>query len=777
MKQNLNFDWKYKDTFNPDYISHGIKDGVSIDIPHTVKEVPYNYFNEKDYQIISSYEKVFDMEDDIVDKVIILRFDAFMLKARIYLNEEMLGFYQSGYVPVEIDVTGIVKQKGNRLLVVLDSSEDPDIPPFGYAVDYLTFSGIYREVSISTHPKTYIKDIFVYGDMSGNIKVSFTKVGDSKSFDFKNELYDMDGNLVSTFRGEENIKSPHLWSVDDPYLYTVKTIITSGDGTETYVTRTGFRSIKFTTTGFYLNDKKLKLRGLNRHQSYPIMGYAASKSLQEDDANLLKNMIGVNVVRTSHYPQSEHFLNRCDELGLLVINEIPGWQHIGESKKWREAYLEDVRLMVINERNHPCLIAHGVRIDESQDDHALYSEGNKLAHELDPYRPTIGVRNFTDSELLEDIYGYNDFSNWQFDSIGLMNPNKVKGAKNKPYLVTEYLGHMGPTKPTSDQFLKTDHCLRHLRVINDSNKYDRTCGAIGWCFSDYHTHADFGTGDHICPHGVLDINRNPKHAYAAYASQQDKFPVMEVISNMKPGELSGAIFSDIYVVTNCDYVELYKNDEFIGKFYPNTQKLFPNLEHPPILIDDIVGPTFKEDKIPEKYWKKIAKCYSYAAIHGFDNITFKMKVFLGFIMSRYKISYAQLVAWWNKYVGSWGGIAKFYKFIGYKDGKEVKQAVLGPSKTFRLEVKQSKLVLENKETYDSSRISLRYLDTNGELMQYASKVVHIEVSGPIRLVGDNYQSLLGGQLSIYINSLNKKGTGKIKITLEDIVKEIQIEVR
>ena len=152
MKQSLNFNWRFSPDFKEEYLKK-TSDGFGlVNIPHTAKQVPYNYFDEKDYQIVSTYEKVFDVEEDITNKTTILNFDGFMLKARIYLNGEDLGEYISGYVKVRIDVSKFIKQKGNRLLVILDSSEDEKIPPFGYAVDYLTFSGIYREVSIEVHP-------------------------------------------------------------------------------------------------------------------------------------------------------------------------------------------------------------------------------------------------------------------------------------------------------------------------------------------------------------------------------------------------------------------------------------------------------------------------------------------------------------------------------------------------------------------------------------------------------------------------------------------------
>ena len=133
---------------------------------------------------------------------------------------------------------------------------------------------------------------------------------------------------------------------------------------------------------FYLNGKKLRLRGLNRHQSYPYVGYAAPASMQIFDADILKKELGVNAVRTSHYPQSQDFIRRCDEIGLLVFTEFPGWQHIGD-EEWKRQAVQNLKEMIVQYRNHPSIILWGVRINESQDDDVFYRETNRVAHELD----------------------------------------------------------------------------------------------------------------------------------------------------------------------------------------------------------------------------------------------------------------------------------------------------------------------------------------------------------------------------------------------------------
>lgn len=769
MKQPINFSWKFIPNFQSDYLKKLPESALSVDIPHNAKEVPYNYFDEKSYQMLSTYEKLFDVDNYDSKRHYFLRFDAFMFKARIYLNDRDLGEHISGYIPVEIEVSDFLREKGNRLLVILDSKEDQNYPPFGFVIDYLTFSGIYREVSLISEPPQYLKNIYVHASSKGEVNVDFTKSDDSLN-DILYQVYDGDKLIIESKESSFKLDNYKLWDLDNPNLYTLKIVIPG----ETYSTRFAFKTVKVDNTGLYLNDQKIKLIGLNRHQGYPYMGYAASKSLQRDDADLLKYEVGVNVVRTSHYPQSEHFLSRCDEIGLLVVNEIPGWQHIGESNSWKKQCEINTEKMVLEQRNHPCLLAHGVRIDESIDDHDLYSKTNEIAHKLDPYHPTIGVRNFTNSELLEDIYGYNDFSCDSLN-IGLLKPSKVKHL-NKPLLVTEYMGHMDPLKATSDEPKKIEVALRHAKVIDDNLKYKETLGAIGWCFLDYHSHVDFGSGDRICPHGVFDLYRNPKYSSYIYASQQDKFPVLEVLDNMKPGDVPEGIFSDIYIATNCDYVELYKDDEFVKTFRP-TNNQFKYLKHPPILVDEIVGETFKEEKFPKKSWLKIASMFSYAAMHGFNHLPLKNKLYLGIMMKRYKVSYSELVHYWNKYVGAWGGKAKIYTFKGYKNSQLVLTREVGPSTMFDLEYSLSQNELVNEDTYDSLRIRLRHVDEHHNLLEYSNRIVKLKASGPIEVIGPSEQVLLGGQLGVYIKSKNEKGIGKLIVQVDDLEKEITIPVK
>lgn len=144
---------------------------------------------------------------------------------------------------------------------------------------------------------------------------------------------------------------------------------------------------------------------------------------QRKDADILKYELGVNTVRSIHYPPSKYFLDRCDEIGLLVFNEIPGWQHIGDTG-WQAIAIENTREMIYRDYNHPSIFIWGTRIHESPDNDEFYQASNDLAKSLDPYRPTGGVRNFAGSHLIEDVYTYNEFVH-RGDNTGLQKRKKV----------------------------------------------------------------------------------------------------------------------------------------------------------------------------------------------------------------------------------------------------------------------------------------------------------------------------------------------------------------
>ena len=226
MRQQLNFSWKFVNDFKEEYLANLPSSAKEVNIPHNPVDVPYNYFHEDIYQKIFTYEKVFDVEGELENKSAFITFDGFMSKAKIYLNDKYLGEYVSLYLPVRVDVSEAIKQKNNRLVVVLDSHEDKNYPPFGYAVDYLTFSGIYREVYLDILPKTYIKYVYVYGNSKGELYIEQQINNPSNVHSVKYELY-FEGKLIKEFVTPQlKLEDAKLWDTSNPNLYTLKIILT-----------------------------------------------------------------------------------------------------------------------------------------------------------------------------------------------------------------------------------------------------------------------------------------------------------------------------------------------------------------------------------------------------------------------------------------------------------------------------------------------------------------------------------------------------------------------
>ena len=544
----LNNDWEFTEKFSPSFKTFKAdKTLKKVRLPHTVAELPYNYVDEKDYEMVSGYRRTFKYDRSFDNKRVFLNFDGAAHVSTVYFNNKELGTHLCGYTGFKYEITKLLKAD-NKIVVKLDSNETVNVPPFGGSIDYLTYGGIYRDVYLTTAPETFISDVYAKAVNKEdkwylNIDVEI----DGKDWDgfMEISLYDRNGKLILNNkeklreRFEYEIGRPHLWTVDDPYLYR----LVLKYGRDSYEVSVGLRTAEFREDGFYLNGDKLKLRGLNRHQAYPYVGYAMPDSLQREDVRILKEELGCNIVRTSHYPQSHSFFEECDKRGLLAFTEIPGWQHLG-NEEWKDVCVANVRDMIVQYRKHPSIILWGVRVNESLDDDELYARTNKLAHELDPFRQTSGVRYLTGSSLLEDVYGHNDFSfAGDFSKDGLKTKEKAvmkKDSMAKGYIVTEHNGHMFPTKAFDDYSHRLEQTLRHAQVLESMYKQEDISGAIGWCMFDYNTHKDFGSGDRICYHGVMDFFRNPKIAAAVYASQSSDRGVMEVASCMELGEYPSA---------------------------------------------------------------------------------------------------------------------------------------------------------------------------------------------------------------------------------------------
>jgi len=567
-------------------------------IPHSNVPLPWHGFDDKVYEFVSLYRRHFRLPHQARGRHVFVDFEGVMTASTVWLNGQRIGEYKGGYTPFSFDLTPHIDFDGSNVLAVeVDSTERADIPPFGDQIDYLTFGGIYREVALRAVPSTYIENLFARPEdvltAHPSLKVDcFLQHLASlrEQLTLQVDLRDGDHILANatlavppgqTFGPEpvahvvrlENLAGIKLWDLTHPNLYTVHVNLLRGAQVVDHDTRRiGFRAASFTGHGFALNGQVIKLRGLDRHQTFPYVGQAMPGRVQRRDAEILRKEFKCNIVRTSHYPQSRHFLDACDEFGLLVLEEIPGWQHIGD-QAWKDISVDNVRRMIRRDWNHPSIVLWGVRINESRDDHDFYTRTNAIAHSLDPTRQTGGVRYFQESEFLEDVFTMNDFG------------FPLKPPKYPRYLNTEFIGHTYPTKTIDNLERLREHTLRHARVHDQLASNPQYAGGIGWCAFDYNTHSDFGSGDRICYHGVADIFREPKPAAGFYKSQCD--PEEEIV--LQPafhwaiGDESGGI-TRLVVCSNCDHLKFYINGKLVVEADPN-RKDFPHLRFAPFDVN------------------------------------------------------------------------------------------------------------------------------------------------------------------------------------------------
>lgn len=762
MNINLNNDWKYYEEFDESLIKGFVGDGLNVRLPHTFKILDANYADSLLYQRDSIYVKTIKFDEQWRGKRIFLKIEGAAHFSMVYLNGEFLNEHSCGYTVYKTELTKGLVEGENTIAIRVDSRERSDIPPFGGTVDYLAYSGLYREVSLEIKNASYIEDVYIHTEgkkLTADVVIENRLEGSLLKYEL------LDGDKTRDLGNELNSRecSVSLWDVDNPKLYyLIVKLFDKDELIDQKKARFGFRDIKFEKDGFYINGKKLKLRGLNRHQSYPYIGYAMTESGQISDADLLKNDLGLNCVRTSHYPQSKHFIDRCDEIGLLVFTEIPGWQHIGD-KAWQEISIGNVEDMVMQYRNHPSIMLWGVRINESKDLDSFYEKTNQAARKLDPYRQTGGVRCYENSHLLEDVYTFNDFLH-DGTNAGLRSRKKVTGSNEAPYMVTEYNGHMYPCKPFDSEEKLLSHALRHARVLNDIAAHDDIAGGFGWCMSDYQTHVDFGGDDIICYHGVTDMFRNLKPAGYIYKSQSDCEPVMEIMPSMNLGENPASILGRVYAFTNVDYIELFIDDLFINRFYPDNEN-YGDLKHPPIEIDDIIG-----DKLDvEKYTGRTKKCIKKLLLKyskgGFSSFNMKDKLQALSLIFFSGISTLEITRLYETYIGNWGDKRPVFKFVGYVNEKVAVTVIKGSYENKHLDVKVDKRELIEGETYDIATVNLRMLNQNNQIMRYYQEPIKLQTKGPIEIIGPELISLKGGMGGTYVKTTGEAGNAELIINM------------
>ncbi len=631
-----------------------------VTVPHCVTSLSWQGWDPDSWQALWIYRQHFDGTAALAAARSFIRFDGVLSAAQVYLNGRLIGEHAGGYLPLTCELSGILSKAGNVLAVVVDGRWSQDIPPDlpGFAeptaIDFYQPAGMYRPISVYAEPKTYLSDVFaspaqvLTPDSSCSVRCvisSNTKV--SGKVTVVAELR-QDGRLVASTssrfaalpRGQRvetlnltGLSSVRLWDVDDPALCEVTvTIRIDGRQIDQRTVRTGFRDARFTVDGFFLNGRRLKLFGVNRHQWYPYVGGAMPDRVQRKDADILKNELNCNMVRCSHYPQSEAFLDACDELGIMVWEEIPGWGHVGDGP-WQQRVLQDVRNMVTRDRNRPSVIVWGTRVNETLGPVVLYDRTDQLAQQLDPSRPTSGAVDGNlgyDSPLYPGDTGspfaFNDYSK---PATPAGQPPLRPPRPDTPYLVTEAIGALVGSpyyRRTDDVYVQAEQARLHAAVHDAAAADDRYCGLLAWAGFDYPSGSLHSVNGVKYP-GVVDFFRIPKLGAAFYQSQIDPTvrPVVQPAFywDVGPGSPPTGPGHDAVIWSNCDRLICYLDGRKAATATPS-RTLYPHLAYPPFLVDLILpAGAAPELRIDGYLGKDLVTSRTFSADTGFDTLYFQ----------------------------------------------------------------------------------------------------------------------------------------------------------
>lgn len=594
----------HPDTLKQEFNQLSMGNWEKINLPHTPFVEPLVVLHQ--WQGICYYRKILNVSRKEIDKQLWLEFEGAMHLADVWVNGQHLIQHSGGYTPFVVDVTGMLHaDRGNEILVRLDNRNNPLIPPGKplETLDFCYYGGLYRDVNlIVKHPVHITHPIMANEVAGGGIFVTYpyvskqeaeikvktqvsNKVGTQRHLTIRHTLYEWSkkkgrGKKVALVESplvlaagttqhhtqQFTVNNPKLWYPDSPALYVLRTEVMDGRKvTDCEDTRIGIRRIEMTREkGFVINDKPLKLEGSNRHQEYPYVGNAISDQAQYRDMYQIRDN-GFNTVRLGHYPQDPSVLEACDELGLLVIEPIPGWQFFNKAQGFVDHTYKDIRDLIRRDRNHPSVIMWETTLNESWPPKSWKDQAVRIAHEEFP-----GDQCYTSG----DTYGYDGFdvcyNDWK---EGYNRPNTT----SKPGFIREYYdyefgGHYSTTRVTrgdGDYALMQNAWNAQWSHNRYRAYYPWTIGGAVWSMYDYNR----GCCDNICYSGLADLFRLPKFGLLYFRTQMKEGTftpagpmTYEVFINSHWLEGSS---DTLQVYGNVDEVKLQLNGRVIARQYPD----------------------------------------------------------------------------------------------------------------------------------------------------------------------------------------------------------------
>lgn len=615
--------WRFTriDGSAPDRPPAGAK-WVTVSLPHTARIKP-RVVNDQ-WQGIAFYSKHFEAPAELRDGIVLLRFEGAMNVATVWLNGTKVAQHLGGYLPFTIDLTRHLRAGSNELLVRLDNRDNPITGPKPLKdLDFNMYGGLYRSARLIVKPAVHLTDEMLEGKTAGGgLFVTYPEVTRDRAVvrvaaDVRNalprwalvavtqRLLDGDREVASDTRMERveagatrrfvsdlAVAKAKLWSPRSPNLYRLVTTVSrpelSADTAETHI---GIRRIGIDGDRFVINGEKMFLRGVNRHQEYPYVGYALSPQADYRDAKRIKEA-GFDYVRLSHYPHSPAFMAAADQLGLVLLDSIPGWQFYNPDPRFQAQVLRTCRDMIRRDRNHPSVIAWECSLNESRMPKEFVQRLNAAVHEEYP-----GDQAWS--------------AGWQNDGYDIYlqaRQHRLQHyeAPGRPYVVSEYgdweyyaqnaglnqaaWANLKEEERTSRQSLGAGEKRLLQQAVNiqeaHNDNFRTPAFADGyWDMFDYNR----GYAPDLELSGVMSLERLPKFSYWFFRSQRDaseKSPLFESGAMVKiASHWTEQSSTRVRLFSNADEVELILNGRSLGRRKPVRDSMSDRLAHPPFEFD------------------------------------------------------------------------------------------------------------------------------------------------------------------------------------------------
>ena len=620
-KTNINQNWMYLEN-GTESISDALsaQNWQTINLPHSWNSLDATDLEPGYRRSGSWYRKTIDVSLNS-NTIYELYFEGVNISSEIYINNTKVGAHIGGYIGFTIDISDALKTGQNEIIVRADNSYDPEIIP-SQKSDFFIYGGITRDVWLQTKPKTHLANLkYTTPNVSNekaNLEGTVSVINGDKTSKVKVILKDTENKIIteSSFSVDnglakisfENIKDPKLWDTDNPNLYTIEVSLVDENNTEKdkISDKVGFRWFEFKEYGaFFLNGKRLLLRGTHRHEEHAGVGAAMSNEQHRADMELIKEM-GTNFVRLAHYPQDPEIYKACDELGLLVWDELP-WCRGGVGTDNWKANTKNMLTEIINQNyNRPSVIIWSLGnemywLPDFEDGGnkekitEFLSEINDLAHKLDPTRKTA-IRKYYEGAAIVDVFSPSIWSGWYSGSYkSYQKAIDLYKKEYKSFLHAEYGGssHVGrhtENPITGEGEIQADGWEEaitqndvaniaqigdwsenyivdlfdwHLRISENDSTF---VGNIQWAFKD------FGTPlrpENAIPYmnqkGLVDRAGNKKDAFYVFKSYWSNEPFTYIESHTwTEREGPKGLARDVSVYSNCNEVELSLNGQNLG---------------------------------------------------------------------------------------------------------------------------------------------------------------------------------------------------------------------